>query len=543
PLVDLTPLPDAEREPEAQRRAFIEANAPFDLEHGPLFRAQVLRLGTTEHVLLLTLHHIVADGWALGVALRELAAVYAAHVDAGQPARLPDLPLQYADYAAWQQAWLPGETFEAQLNYWRTQLAGVSVLELPTDHPRPAVQTFRGATYPWTLSPELTTHLKALSRCEGVTLFMLLLAAFQTLLSRYTGQKDIAVGTPIANRNRTELEGLIGYFANTLVLRSDLREAGAPTFREFLARVRATCLAAYAHQAVPFEKIVEVLQPARDLSHNPLFQTLFALHNLPQVPALKLSDVVLSLIPTPRTTARFDLSLDLQEDGDHLSGFWEYNTDLFAAETIARLAGHFEMLLTGLAADPTQRLSELPLLTPAERHQALYAWNSTAVDYETDICLHQLIERQADQSPNAIAVVCPAEQSESRMERLTYGELNTRANQLAHYLQTLGVKPGDRVGLCLERSVALVVGLLGILKAGAAYVPLDPSYPEERLSFMISDARIEVLVTQERLLAAGRWSLVEGNQPPATTFGQQLTTICLDTEWETINQQSAIHNP
>ena len=488
-VTDLSHLPAVGREAEAERLVREEAQRPFDLAQGPLLRTTLLRLGEEDHILLLAMHHIVSDGWSGGVLFQEITALYEAF-STGKPAPLPELPVQYADYAVWQRGWLQGEVLEKQLSYWRERLSGAPpVLELPTDHPRPAVQSFRGARQSVMLSKSLTEALRTLSQREGATLFMILLAAFQTLLRRYSNQEEIVVGSPIAGRTRPETEGLIGLFVNTLVLHTDL--SGDPSFRELLGRVREVALGAYAHQDVPFEKLVEELQPKRSLSHTPLFQVMFILQNAPRL-ALNLSGLTLKSLEFDNGTAQFDVTLSVVEVAEGLQAKFEYNTDLFDAATITRMLKHFQVLLEGVVANPDQRLSELPLLTEAERHQLLIEWNDTAVEYPRDICLHELFEAQVTRTPEAVAVVFEEEQ-------LTYRELNRRANQLARYLRKLGVGPEVLVGIMMERSIEMVVGLLGILKAGGAYVPLDPAYPQERLSFMLEDARVPVLLTQARL--------------------------------------------
>lgn len=512
-VVELRELPEPGQEAQVQALARAEVQRPFDLARGPLLRATLVRLAEAEHVLLLTMHHIVSDGWSHGVFWRELAILYEACVT-GQPAALPELAVQYADFAQWQQQWLQGEVLETPLTYWRQQLAGVSTLQLPTDRPRPAVQTFRGARYVLAFSPALTTALKALSQRHGVTLFMLLLAAFQTLLHRYTGQDDIAIGTLIANRQQVETEGLIGFFVNTLVLRTDF--SGQPRFRELLERVRAVALEAYMHQDLPFEKLLEVLRPARDLSHTPLFQVLFVLQNAPQqLP--ELAGLTLTALEVDPETAKFDLMLELAETPQGLQGSFEYSTDLFDAATIARMARHLHTLLEGISTDPVQRLSTLPLLSADERHRVLVTWNDTTTDPAPEQCIHQLFEAQVARTPDAIAVIYAD-------AHLTYRALHRRANQVAHYLQRLGVGPEVLVGLCMERSLEMVVGLLGILKAGAAYVPLDPSYPQERLSFMLEDAQLPVVLTQERYA------------PGVAEHGAEV--VCLDSGWPAMARQS-----
>jgi amino acid adenylation domain-containing protein len=509
--VDLQELSQCRQEAWVHKRAQADVQQPFDLAHGPLVRATLVRLTDMEHVFLMTMHHIVSDGWSHGVFWRELAGLYEAFTT-GQPSSLPLLSIQYADFASWQQRWLQGEVLDPQIAYWKHQLAGVSTLHLPADHPRPTVQTFQGARQFLTLSPTLTEALKTLSLRHGVTLFMTLLAAFQTLLHRYSRQDDIAVGTLIANRNRVELESLIGFFVNTLVLRTDL--SGDPTFRELLERVRTITLGAYQHQDVPYEKLLEVFRPPRDLSHNPLFQVLFVLHNTPQQ-AMELPGLSLHPLEIDPGTTRFDVTLEFWETQEGLRGRFEYNTDLFEPATIARMAGHLQTLLEGIVNDLDQRLSRLPLLTAAERHCSLVEWNATMASYPDDQCIHNVFEAQVARTPDAVAVVCGD-------ESLTYRELNRRANQVAHYLLAIGVGPEMLVGLCIERFLPMVVGLLGILKAGAAYVPLDPGYPPERLAFILGDARPLLVLTQERFMAG------------LPAHGAQM--VCLDSHWPTIVQ-------
>ena len=475
PVIDLSRFSETEREDEARRLAREEADKPFDLRQGPLFRTALIRLGKYDHVLLLTLHHIVSDGWSMGVLYRELSALYQAFANE-EPSPLADLPIQYADFAVWQRDWLRGEVLENQLSYWKKQLDGIpAVLNFPTDRPRPARQSYRGARQSIELSSELTQGLKTLSRKEGVTLYMTLLAAFQILLHRYTGQDDIVVGSPIANRNRIEIEGLIGFFVNTLVLRTD--HSGNPTFRELLRRVRETALEAYAHQDLPFEKLVEELRPDRDLSRSPLFQAMFVFQNAP-VGELNCKGLNVSPMRMAGETTKFDLTLSVNEGAPGLRAGLQYRTDLFDDATITRFLGHFKILLEGIVANPEQRISDLPILSEAEKHQVLVEWNETKRDYPKDKCVHQLFEEQVKRTPETVAVVFEDQQ-------LTYRELNSQANQLAHYLKKLGVGPETLVGICVERSLEMIVGLLGILKAGGAYVPLDPGYPKERLGFML----------------------------------------------------------
>ncbi|HLK55511.1 MAG TPA: amino acid adenylation domain-containing protein [Chthonomonadaceae bacterium] len=491
PLTDLNSLTAETREAEVRRLVQEEAQRPFDLAAGPLFRAALLQLAEEEHVLLLTLHHIVSDGWSQGVLTRELTALYNAY-RSGQPSPLTELSIQYADYAAWQRQWLQAEELQRQVGYWKQHLAGApALLELPTDRSRPAIQSYRGARLRQEFSPELTSGLKALCQQEGVTLFMTLLAAFQTLLSRYSGQDDIVVGTPIANRTQAEIEGLIGFFVNTLALRTDL--SGDPGFVEVLKRVREVCLGGYAHQDLPFEKLVEEIQPQRSMSHSPLFQVLFSLANAPRV-GLDLEGLEVGRAGSEGVSAKFDLSLVMWETGGKLGGALEYNTDLFDAERMQRMLGHFQVLLEAIVLNAQQKLSALPLMTAAERHQVLTEWNSTEVAYPRQRCIHELFEAQVERAPEAIAV-------EFEGASLTYRALNQRANQLAHYLQKLGVGPEMLVGVFMERSLEMVVTLLGILKAGGAYVPLDSNYPQERIAFMLEDSRTPILLTQQHLKA------------------------------------------
>ncbi|HYP01542.1 MAG TPA: amino acid adenylation domain-containing protein, partial [Pyrinomonadaceae bacterium] len=427
--------------------------------------------------------------------------------------------IQYADFAHWQREWLAGVRLDAQLSYWREQLAdSPKLLELPTDRPRPAVQTYRGASETFRLSRELTEGLRQLSRREGVTLFMTMLAAYQLLLSRYAETEEVAVGTPIAGRGRAELEGLIGFFVNTLVLRTDL--SGQPTFLELLGRVREVTLGAYAHQDVPFERLVEELQPEREMSHAPLFQVMFTLQNAPR-PSLELPGLTLAQVEMDAGTAMFDLSLSVEETPRGLFGVFEYNTDLFDASTIKRLAGHLQNLLAGVVVEPHCRVSELPLLTEDERRLLLSAWNETKEDYPSGKPLHELIEAQAERTPDACALFFED-------ERLTYRELNARANQLAHYLRSHGVAPETVVGICMERSLDMVTGLLGIMKAGGAYLPLEPEYPKERLSYMLRDARVPVILTQRKFA---------GNLPEHTA-----RVVCMEADGDRIASEST-HNP
>ena len=488
-ILSLTSFQGEEQDAEVVRLAQEEAGRPFDLVQGPVMRAVLLRLEAETHVLLLCIHHIATDGWSLTVFYRELFALYESFTK-GQTSSLPELPVQYADFAAWQRHRLQGERLHKQLSYWREQLKDLATLNVPADHPRPPMQTFTGASYAFHLPQQLVDGLKAFNRREGATLFMKLLAAFQALLHRYTGQDDIVVGSPIAGRTHVDTEGLIGFFVNTLVLRTDA--SGDPTFLELLQRVQRAALQAYDHQEIPFEKLVEELRPPRDSSRNPLFQVVFALQSASR-PLPALTPLKLSRLNPPKTVSRFDIELHLEEVEEGIEGLFIYNTSLFEAETIGRMAAHFRTLLEGIVAGPDTRLSELPLLSAVEKHQLLYEWNDTQTDYPRNSCVHEVFEVQAEAAPDAPAVAYGSDQ-------LTYRQLNELANRLAQHLRGLGVGPDARVGVCMERSIRMIVALLGILKAGGAYVPMDSSYPRERLGFMLEDSSACVLLTEENML-------------------------------------------
>lgn len=510
--VDLQTLPPSEREAVAQRLISAGAGRGFDLAHDDLLRVSLFRLAADEHVLLLTMHHIISDGWSISVLFRELAALYEAFSNS-LPSPLPELPIQYGDFAHWQRQWLQGSVLEEQLNYWKDQLAGApALIAIPTDRPRPAIQRFKGTYTIRILSPAVTASLNELSRREGVTLFMTLLAAFQTLLSRYTRQEDIVVGTPIANRTRAETEALIGFFTNTLIMRTNL--AGDPTFRELLARVRQVALSAYAHQDLPFEKLVEELNPVRDVSHTPIFQVLFVMQSM--LSQVRLGDLTITGMIAPSGTAKFDLTLFMAEIEEGLSCWLEFDTDLFDQSTTERMLRHFEVLLEDIVSDPDRRLSELSLLTKPERHQLLVEWNDTEVPCSETLGIAEMFEQQVERAPETDAVLFED-------QRFSYAELNRRSNQLAHWLRKRGVGPDSVVGICMERSLEMVVGVIGTLKAGGAYLPLDPAYPRERLSFMIEDGCVKALLTQESL----RDQL--SNQSPLT--------IALDSEWKSIESE------
>ena len=515
PLEDLQGLSKNEQTEHLQEIAIAFSLKPFNLAKESLVQFKLLKLGSQEYVLLLKMHHIIYDGWSLSIFFDELSQLYAAFVW-GLPSPLPELSIQYADFAVWQRQWLTGEVLERQLNYWQKQLQDApTILELPTDYPRPPIPSFRGDGQVFRLNQDLTQRLKRLSQESGATLFMTLLAAFFVLISRYSGQLDVLVGSPIANRNSSAIEKLMGFFANTLALRGDM--SGNQSFLELLERVKQTTLSAYAHQDLPFEMLVEKLQLNRDLSHNPLIQVMFSLQNTPQSEA-SLSGLKMESLPlSVELKARFDLEVNFWEVSDRLESVWCYSTDLFAAPTINQMGQHFQNLLTAIAANPNMGIFELSMLSDEERYQLLSLWNETHTDYPSDKCIHQLFEEQVKRTPDAVAVVCSE-------QKLTYNELNCRANQLAHYLRKLGVKPEELVGICLERSLDMIVGLLAILKVGGAYVPIDPDYPQERISFMLQDTQVKIILTCESLQ----------NSLP----NHQAIVICLDKDWPQINQTS-----
>jgi amino acid adenylation domain-containing protein len=490
PLVDLAALPPGAREAELHRAVLGAAALPFDLERGPLLRSILVETAAGEHALLFTIHHIVSDGWSMGVLTSELAALYAAF-SAGRPAPLPELPLQYADFAAWQRGWLQGEALARELAFWRTVMAGAPhALELPTDRPRPAVQTFGGAIQTLGFSRQTSAAVRACGQARGATPFMVLLAAFTALLFRQTGQTDIVTGTPVANRSRTELEGLIGFFANTLLTRTDL--SGDPPFADLLQRVQSGALAAFRHQDMPFERLVEELRPQRDTSRQPLFQVMFAFQNVP-VSGIELPGLALRPIELGEPAEHFDLTLFLHEADGVFSPALRYNTGLFDGATAVRLLARFRLLVEAAVADPRRQLSSLPLLSAAERHGLLYGWNDAGAAASGDRLVHELFREQARRRPAATALAGAG-------ERLTYRDLDERSDRLARGLSTLGVGPETLVGICLPRAPEVVVAILAVLKAGGAYLPLDPAYPKERLAFMLRQGEARVLLTRRALL-------------------------------------------
>jgi amino acid adenylation domain-containing protein len=514
PIVDLSELDEDRRESEATRMVRDEVQQPFDLARGPLFRCRLLRLSAGNHVLTFTIHHIVSDAWSIGVMIREIAALYEAF-SADRPSPLESLPIQYVDYAAWQRRWLQGDVLQEQLQYWERCLEGMPTLELPTDRPRPPMQTFRGATLPFTWSRELLDGLTSLSRRRETTLFMTLLAGFQVLLARYSGQQDVGVGTPIAGRSREELEGLIGFFVNTLVLRTRLEDD--PTVAELLTRVRETVVGAFAHQDIPFEMLVQRLQPQRDTSRSPLFQVMLVSLDMPGA-EVEAAGLTVTPLETTTKTSKFDLTVYYEETAEGIRGRVEYNTDLFDLTTIERMTENFRQLLEAVVDDPTQRVSKLSLLSEQERRRLLIDWNATDLSYPRQECVHELFAERAAAQPDAIAVVFGD-------NRLTYRQLDEQSNQLAQHLRSLGVGPDVLVGIYTQRSMKMAVGLLGILKAGGAYVPLDPSFPHQRIEWMLEDSQAPVLLVQDSLLE--RLSEYPGK------------VVRLDADWDTIARQPA----
>jgi amino acid adenylation domain-containing protein/thioester reductase-like protein len=514
-LVDLSSCAQDERAAELQRHVEHEVQGPFDLTVGPLIRGRLLRLHSEDQLLLITMHHIVSDGWSAGVLMSEIAELYGAF-DGDRPDPLQPLRVQYADYAVWQRGWLQGEVLQKQLACMCARLAGARMqLDLPTDRPRPAVQSYRGASAPLVLNAGLTGRLRDLAERHGMTLFMVLHAGWSLLLSRLSGQEDIVVGTPIANRRRPELEGLIGFFVNMLALRAQAR--GTMSLREFLQHVKEVTLEAYDHQDLPFEQLVESLRPERSLSRHPVFQTVFVLQNAPQS-RLQFADLSVTAEPVSNRAAKFDLSLELEERDGRLCGHAIYASDLFDRATIERWLASFAILLQGMTIDDDAPTDDLPLLSAEERHRVVELFNATDAPYPRDQLTHELFEEQVRRDPHALAAVY-------RSDVLTYAELNRRANRLAHFLRSQGVGPDRLVGLCLERGMQVPIALLGVLKAGGAYVPLDPNYPRERLAYMLTDAEPVVLLTQEHLR----------DRLPAA----QCPIMALDSDWTAIAQHSS----
>jgi len=520
-ILTMVALQSLNKVEQAMRVRFLadnEARQPFDLKAGPLIRIQLLKLADLEHVLLVTLHHMVCDGWSIGIFVREMAELYDAFLS-HRPPLLPMLPIQYADFAYWQRQQLQGETLARQLEYWQQKLAHLPVLDLPTDYPRSETLTYQGASLQFILAEELTSRLKVLSASAGATLFTTLFATFSILLQRYTGQSDIVTGTVIANRNRTEIENLIGFFVNALPLRLDL--SGNPTFQALLVRSKETVQEAYDHQDLPFDKLVQDLKLPRETSRNPVFQVSLDLDNTPQASAA-LNGLRISNLEVDIDTTKFDLTVHFNEQDGKLIGLVAYNTALFSNERMQNLCKHFENLFEAVVSDPDKRISEFSLLTAFELRQLTLDWNQTEVDDPDDRCMHDLFEEQVERNPNAVAVIFEHEQ-------LTYAQLDAKANQLAHYLRKIGIKPETVVGICIERSLEMIIGILGILKAGGVYLPIDPSYPEERKAFLLADGAPLVLLTHTALLHA---------LPPS-----DIECVCLDRDWPLVAEQSSRNLP
>src|ERR1700733_3270702 len=484
PISDISDLPAVQREQSALGMAGEEASKPFDLSKGPLLRAKLLRLSPVEHILVLVIHHIIVDGWSMNLLFHEMGELYASFVLGRQP-QLPKLNLQYSDYSQWQRASVTSDYLAGELDYWKNKLQGAeTVLQLPTDHPRPARDSGRGESIHFELSHETNKSLKALAQSENATLFMALLTIFQVLLGRYALQDSILVGSPTAGRNDVDLENLIGFFVNTLVLRADLDSNSS--FRQLLRQVRTNFLEALEHQNTPFEKLVEVLEPDRNLNRNPLFQVMFVLHNAPNL-KVELPGLVMQEIEFESGITKFDLSLEIVDLGN-LHCTFEYNSDLYEESTIRRMAGHFAKLAEAVVAGPDEKLSKVSLLTTAEVQQ-LAEWNNTSYGYPRDLCIHAVFEEQVTRTPDKTAII-------DQKSRISYRELNDLANRLARRLIAKGVRPGGLVGVSLNRSIEMLIALLGILKTGAAYVPRDPAYPEQRLDFMVEDSQVNIVVTK-----------------------------------------------
>jgi amino acid adenylation domain-containing protein len=489
--IDVTHTPEARRDAAGREAAQAFAQRPFDLSRAPLLHVALVRTAADVNLFVFVLDHIVSDGISVGIFMHELQALYNRHA-AGTDDLLPPLPIQYIDYVEWERRCFEQGTIDRHVSFWKQQLAGLpSMLQLPTDRPRPPVQTTRGTRRAVQFTPALSDRIKAFGRAEGSTLFMVLMSAFQVLLHRYSGETDIAIGSAIANRNRSEIERVIGFFANNIVLRADL--TGNPTVRELMTRVREMALKSYAHQEMPFDMLVDVIGARRELDHTPLFQVMFVLQNL-SLTGLDLPNVECGVMELPLTTARFDIAVDVFDLASGLRIYFEYNTDLFDDSTIERMQGHYERLLEGFIANPGARIIDLPLLSPHEQQQLLLDWNATTLPYPSEQTVHGLFEAQAARTPDAVAV---------RFEdlSLSYSELNARANRLAHHLRSLGAGRGSLVGIWMERSADMVVAVLGVLKAGAAYVPLDPAFPKDRIDYMMEDAELRIVVTQSGLAA------------------------------------------
>jgi non-ribosomal peptide synthetase component F len=487
PILNLADLPESEREREALRIASEEGKRPFDLTRGPLLRTVLLQVSRDQYILVLAMHHIITDGWSISILFRELAHCYEAYASGREP-ELPELPIQYAEYAQWQREYIAGEVLAKQVQYWKNKLAGAqTILDLPTDRPRPTTHSWHGATEELIFESQVRAALKEFAQSEGATLFMASMAAFQALLWRYTSQDSILVGTPTAARSQIEIENLVGFFVNTLVFRADFTPD--VTFRELVRQVRACALEAYAHQDVPFEKLVEELVPQRSMNTSPLFQVMFTFQNIPKQ-VFEISGLKMKELEFETGIAKFDLAVEAFEDDedDEFHCRFEYNTDLFEKQTILRELGHFRNLVNAVLKNPDEPLARIALMDEREREQTVVQWNNTATDYPRHLHIHSAFERQAARTPNATALVF-------RGEKTPYWRINEDANRLAHYLIKKGVGPGNLVGVSIERSPELTVALLGVLKTGAAYVPLDPSYPLQRLASMLEDTRAECVLS------------------------------------------------
>ena len=517
---DISGLAEPERQEQLKRLATEEALRPFNLASGPLFRVSLIKVSDNQHAVLFNMHHIISDGWSIGVLISEVVQLYSAFLQ-NEPSPLPELEIQYADFAHWQQNWLKDEVLQEQVDYWKNKLAGAPpLLEIPTDRPRPAVQTVNGASENIAFSPELSEKLKVLTRQEGVTLFMTLLAAYQTLLHRYSGQDDILVGSPIANRTNSKIEKLIGFFVNNLIMKADFSDN--PEFTDLLAQVRENALEAYAHQDLPFEKLVEEIQPRRDPSHAPIFQVAFVLQNIPADRSMQLPGLTLKPVQSDAETAKYDLTLTMAEAGERLLGTMEYNSDLFDQSTIQRMLRHLEIILEAVSEDPEIQIGDINLLSKDEQQQILHEWNETDAPFHDDKCVHEVFEQLAAEQPGAPALIFKANAS-AEAEQLSYAQMNSKANQLARYLKNLGTNTENIVGICMERSLDMAVSMMAILKSGAAYVPIDPSYPDERIQYMIEDSGLKILLSHSKL------------QNKLSNFPAQ--TIYLDKEWENITKE------
>ncbi len=498
-----------------------DALKPFDLAVGPLFRVSLIKLPSERHAILFNMHHIISDGWSVSVLISEIAQLYVAFSH-NAPSPLADLNIQYADFAHWQQSWLQGEILEKQILYWKEKLADApALLNLPVDHPRPALQSVNGASENFIIDADLSAEVLELTKREGATLFMILLAAFQTLLHRYSGQNQILVGAPVAGRTNSKIEKLIGFFVNTLIMKADLSDN--PEFSDLLHQVRENALEAYAHQDTPFEKLVEELQPQRDPSHSPIFQHAFVLQNTPSDKSIQLPGLTLKAVDNDAATAKYDLTLTMVESPQGLQGSMEYNTDLFERSTILRMLRHFKMILNAISDDPDINVDHIPLLDETEKQEILYERNKTESVFPANKSVHQVFEAMGQSQPDAPALFF-APTAESEAQELTYAELNAQANQLARHLKSMNVQSEDIIGICMHRSIEMIVSMLAILKTGAAYVPIDPNYPPERIRYMVQDSALNVLVTQEEL----RQNLESLNT----------TLITVDSQWPEIGKQS-----